>query len=144
MAAAQSSSLLSTKGRSMTTPALLTRTSIWPKASSARSRRRSASALTETSAWTTNAAPPPSLISPATASALSTLERQLTTTLAPSAAKRSATALPMPRELPVMMATLSLSLMLSSLACLPRLYRCQRAPRIAHRPRTVALGRGLR
>src|SRR5215813_3351921 len=76
---------------------------------------RSASAFFETSACTTTASPPALRISSATAAALSMVETQLTATLAPSRAKRFATALPMPRELPVTIAVLPLR----SMACLP-------------------------
>ena len=84
-------------------PALLTRTSIFPKASIAFATRFFTSSTFEMSVTTGRTVPPASLICAATSSSGSA-RLALMTTLAPSLAKRRAVALPTPEFPPVMIA----------------------------------------
>src|SRR5438445_1781551 len=106
----QSSSVVSSTGFVNITPALLTRMSTRPKRSSVARTSPLTSALEETSARTERASPPSCLIESTTACASRSLPTQLTVTFAPSEAKRSAIAFPIPRDAPVTIATLPSSL----------------------------------
>lgn len=87
------------------TPALFTATSSVPNASAAASTRAWASAASDTSPVTASALPPRSSIS-RTVSSSGSLRRPATTTRAPSSAKASAIARPMPEPAPVTRAVL--------------------------------------
>src|SRR5579884_270678 len=114
MTESHSSSVMLTSTRSRRMPALLTSTCRSPKASMAELIRRWPPSQSATLSALAMASPPMALISSTTcwAGVRSSPEpsmappRSLTTTLAPSWAKRSACSRPMPRPAPVMMATL--------------------------------------
>ena len=95
--------------------ALFTSMSRRPKAATASAISRWISCSLPTSAAMKRAVPPARVISSTTALPAAAL-RPLTMTFAPSAAKRSAMAWPMPLVEPVMMATLSFKRMSSFLA----------------------------
>ena len=113
MTASHSASVMFVSMRSRRMPALLTSTCRSPKASTAESTRRFAASKSVTSSWLAMASPPAALISATTSSAGVASEpvpsgdppRSFTTTLAPSAANKSACSRPIPRPAPVMMAT---------------------------------------
>ena len=92
-------------------PALFTRMSILPNASTAAAMRCSGSSGLEMSHGTASVRPPVWLISLATSSSAS-LRRAAMTTLAPSAANRRAMAAPTPEFAPVTTATLPSSLLM--------------------------------
>src|SRR5712692_3237225 len=111
MVRSQSSSLVSSTDFVNMTPALLTRMSTRPKRSTVARTSSLTSPDDDTSARTESASPPPFLMESTTAWASRSLPTQLTVTFAPSAAKRSAMALPMPRDEPVTIPTLFASLL---------------------------------
>src|SRR5512133_2633174 len=104
------SSVASSTGVSGAMAALLTRMSIFPNASLARSNKAANSSRWLMSAWAGVAAPPASRMPETTAPASSSCAgRWLTTTAAPSAPRRAAMPLPIPVAAPVTIATLSSS-----------------------------------
>src|SRR5512134_2511126 len=103
------SSLMSLSCASITTPALFTRASMRPQRTTTESTMRSTLARSVTSTSKPAASPPCSWIS-ATVSLTPAGSRSHGATFAPSRAKRSAAAWPMPRPAPVMIATLLLGL----------------------------------
>src|SRR5487761_293059 len=105
-----SSSVVSSTDLVNMTPALLTRMSTRPNLSRVARTRPLTSDDIDTSARIESPSPPLLLIESTTAWASRSLPTQLTVTFAPSAAKRSAIALPIPREEPVTIATLPSSL----------------------------------
>src|SRR5208337_3753441 len=94
------------KGPKTSHPALLTKTSIGPKAASAAGTAESTLSLKVISQWKASAAPPASPIAAATFRAASRL-RSKTATRAPSPAKRRQVAPPMPPPPPVTTTVLS-------------------------------------
>ena len=109
-------------------PALFTRTSILPNASTAAAMRRSGSSGLEMSQGTASVRPPAWLISLATSSSAS-LRRAAMTTLAPSAANSLAMAAPTPEFAPVTTATLPSSLLMMVPLLLGRARRPATCPR---------------
>src|ERR1051325_9911812 len=112
----QSSSGRSTIGLNVIIAASLTMTLTWRHLSTAASIAACTSAEFETSAFTKILSPPASLII-LTVSLPCASFRSTTTTLPPSAAKRSHAARPMPDPPPLTIQTLSLKRMLPSLSC---------------------------
>ena len=112
-----SSALMLNTMRGRPKPALFTTTSMRPHSSTARRTSASPPSPVEMSWASATASPPAARISPATSSAgvspvalpSVATPRSLTTTFAPYAARRVASARPMPRPLPVTTATLPLS-----------------------------------
>ena len=113
--ACQPSSLISSSGPGIVKlpPALATRMSSGPKAVSIWRRILSISAKRVTSATTCMACPPASAISAWTADSAA-VSLPLSTTFAPCCANSLAMAAPMPRELPVTRATLSLRIFIAT------------------------------
>src|SRR6201995_589656 len=93
-------------------PALLTTTSICPKALRVFSKSCLTSSGLATSAWMARARPPLLVISLTTSSALAALPAKLTTTPNPSAARRRAMARPIPRDAPVTIAVFLMMVLL--------------------------------
>ncbi|MNT45360.1 hypothetical protein D3C72_1819420 [compost metagenome] len=109
MVRSHSSTLSLSSGDSGITPALLTNTSMRPKASTVAAASFSRSARFATSVATAMASPPASRISATTWSSRS-VRRAASTTLAPRAARWRAVDSPRPLLAPVTMATLPLML----------------------------------
>src|SRR3990172_7572521 len=109
----QFSTVTSRKGVSSSTPALFTRTSIRPQRFVATSTAAWHSSGLETSAWHTHAFPSPQRTVAAAASICSSV-RATSMTSAPSEAKRSAVARPIPRPPPVTMTFRPSNLLMSS------------------------------
>src|SRR6266851_8725666 len=97
--------------------ALFTRTSTVPNARTVSSKRRSTAASSPRSAATAMAFPPPLAISSTIGARRPPSVLPCTTTCAPSAARTSAVALPMPRLDPVTIATLFLRRMRGRASC---------------------------
>src|SRR2546423_2355082 len=99
-AACQSSSGTCSSERRFDVPALLTRTSSWPKLSVAAATMRSPASVAVTSSGT-GCAWPPRCPQPAAASSRGPAERATSSTLAPSPHSRMASSRPIPRLAPV-------------------------------------------